>query len=332
MPNFDTSSVLNAETISRIQRKLTPLDVMSPVVVGKGSEDLNAYWKTYGFNSIAKNVDYCLGTIDVKNQKVATHVWLQHGETESGEELPYAGTIFIFHGLFDHVGLFLDLIDHLVRNGYSVVAAEFPGHGLSDGESAVIHDFNQYAEVVGAVASELDQTLLGPFYALGQSTGCAAIMQRVLDKGPGCFEKLVFLAPLLRPTSWFWVNKGHSVMRLFKKSVPRKFTINTHREDFCEFLEKTDPLQPRNISMAWVGAMKKWVKQFQYFSPVDIPLKIFQGNNDATVDWEYNIPTICEKFVKGELIMVDGGMHHLANEGDQWRTPVFDGVVKFLKR
>ncbi len=329
MPSLNSDRGLTLDTIHRIEGELPPFDADSFLTDDSVSEDLSCYFDTYGFSRLENAAQYSLGYVvldnyeDVKGYRVATHYWFCEGAS---------ATVFIAHGLFDHVGLYLDLIDQLLSENYSVIAIDFPGHGLSEGEPAAIGDFSEYAHVIAGVLDAFPASLQTPIYAVGQSTGCAAILNYVLPSRGKAFQKIVLLAPLIQPRSWHWVNLSYCLLNLFVNSVSRNFTVNSHREGFHEFLSLHDPLQCRGISVDWVGAMRKWVKRFDSYETVAIETLVIQGDADGTVWWERNLPRIKNKLTNCQVEMVDGGMHHLVKEGDAWQSQVFDLTLKFLNQ
>ncbi len=327
MPSLNSDSGLNIDDIHRIEQ-LLPVFNMSEVVSYESCDSaLRCYLDTYGFNRMNCHVDYRLGFISFGRYKVATHFWaLKSEDSKNGK------TVFVSHGLFDHVGLFLDLIETLLSAGYEVLAIDFPGHGLSEGEKAAINSFDEYGEVISGVLEALSGDIKPPMYAVGQSTGCAAILNYVLASHGKAFERLVLLAPLIQPRSWLWVNWSYILFGRFTKNVHRGFTVNSHRKGFPEFLKNFDPLQSPHISVPWVGAMRKWTAAFDSLKNTDCPTLIIQGSEDGTVWWEKNIPRIQNKISDCEVTMVEGGMHHLVKEGDAWQSQVFEKTLAFLKQ
>lgn len=321
MPSLNPDGGLTLDIIHRIESALPELDTSVVLSYASVDADLQCYFDTYGFNRLRCQADYSLGFLTFATEKVATHFWRSEHSS---------ATVFVAHGLFDHVGLFLDLIDELLLAGYSVVAIDFPGHGLSEGERAVIGDFLEYAQVIDEVLERLSETMPGDFYALGQSTGCAAILNYLLVQRGRAFKKLVLLAPLIKPRSWMKVNLSYYLLHKFLRFVPRSFSVNSHLEGFHEFLSEHDPLQTRHISVEWVGAMRKWVKYFDTYASVDINTLVIQGDADGTVYWEENLPRIEKKFPRCRTVMIEGAMHHLSKEGDAWQSQVFKNAIDFL--
>ncbi|MBK8289342.1 MAG: alpha/beta fold hydrolase, partial [Cellvibrionales bacterium] len=109
--------------------------------------------------------------------------------------------VLIVHGYYDHLGLYRHVVRFFLDQGYAVLGFDLPGHGLSSGQIAAIHDFDEYAraihDVVTAASVHLPPLTLG----FGQSTGCAAWMNYLMTGFTSPVEKLVLLSPLLRPAS-----------------------------------------------------------------------------------------------------------------------------------
>jgi len=321
MPEMNKNNDLTLDIIHRIEQALPLFDLNCTIIFDSVDEDLRCYFETYGFDKFITPNRYSLGFLDFTDYRVAAHYW----------RLPASsGTVFVAHGLFDHVGLYLDLVDFLLASGFDVIAIDFPGHGLSEGEPAVIQDFSEYALVLQETLEALKRKIISPFFAVGQSTGCAAILNYVLAARGEEFVKLVLLAPLIQPRGWGFVSMAYVALSRFIRFVKRRFAVNTHRLEFNEFLSTCDPLQSRYISVEWVGAMKKWIHAFDHYDDSVIETLIVQGDADETVDWRKNVPRIRTKFQNSRVEIINGAMHHLVKEGDTWREPVFNNIREFL--
>lgn len=297
------------------------------------------YFDFYGFDKVC--VDgyvHNFGGLDLAGYRIATHVWVS----------PEARcNILIVPGLFDHAGLFLDVVHALLQEQYNVVTIDLPGHGLSSGPVGAISNFDEYSLLINECLTALATDLPKPWHALGQSTGCAAIMGYLLllpevpaipNSTPrSCvpLEKVVLLAPLLRPTHYWIVRLAHRLLSSFVKRIKRSFTHNSHDGVFLNFITEKDPLQPRFISVAWVGAMIRWAEEFADKHTPDTsiytPMLIVQGTDDQTVDFEYNIPHIKNKFPACDVVYVGGAMHHLACESDIYREQILKHAFEFLR-
>lgn len=298
------------------------------------SDAIQAYLEYYGLLEILKDleVDHFFGyqtcLCGGASTRIATHYW----KTPQSK-----GTVFVVHGLFDHVGLFQALISYLLRQQFSVVAIDLPGHGLSDGQPTVIQSFFDYAEVVESTLERIhaDEPAAN-WYGVGQSTGAAVLMAQCFarhQQGKNLhFARLAFLGPLVRPRQWPWGRVAYRYLGRYLKRLARDFTIpNSHSEEFHNFLRFHDPMQHRWLSMEWVGALNSWVDNMDSQPVIETPLLVIQGTADRVVDWHYNVPVIQQHFANTQVNYIEGAMHHLVNEVEAWRKTVFTSTAQFFR-
>jgi alpha-beta hydrolase superfamily lysophospholipase len=267
---------------------------------------------------------YC-GWFDAAGYRLAAHVFLPPSAQ---------GTVFILHGYLDHSGLYAKLIRHCLKAGYAVFIHDLPGHGLSTGERAGIPDFQDYQRVLNEALALYGQQLPRPFYAIGQSTGGAILMDHVLTaRAQGrqpAFRKMLLLAPLVRPAQWAQIRFGYWAMRLLKPSLPRVFRLNSSDAEFLRFVREDDPLQERWVPLQWVGALKRWVAYMQKLPACDFPVLLVQGHRDETVAWRYNIGFVKRHFSVEQFLELPEASHQLANERDDLRAPVHKALDLML--
>ncbi len=242
--------------------------------------------------------------------------------------LPEASrNLVLIHGYFDHVGLFGKLIEYGLSRGCNVLAFDLPGHGLSSGPPAAIDSFDDYGDSLHAVMQHCGLPAL-PTWVMGQSTGCAALMN-FAARYTWPFDDLVLLAPLLRPVQWHQVRAAHLLLSPFLASVPRRFAVNSSDTDFLAFLRQ-DPLQPRRIPVCWVGALRRWLATMVYDDLNVGPALIVQGDADGTVDWRYNLPRVGKLFPGSRIELVPEAGHHLANESAPLRARYLRAVDRYI--
>jgi alpha-beta hydrolase superfamily lysophospholipase len=285
------------------------------------AENYSAY---YGidFRREYSGLRHLIGGFDSAGERIAMQVFMLPGAHS---------TAFVYHGYYDHVGLFDNVINYFLKHGYSVVAYDMPGHGLSSGEPAAIDDFMRYRQVLSdAFKVVADFGLPARRIGLAQSTGCAVLMSHLLSGGEGDFERVVLMAPLLKPCEWWWGKPAHSILKYFIHSLPRKFADNSDDQAFLEFLRERDPLQARTLPVSWVGALKKWQPWFLKQGPVKSSILILQGDADETVEWRYNLPRIKQKFPNAKVVFVAGARHHLAKESEAYREQLWQACDDYL--
>ena len=235
-----------------------------------------------------------------------------------------AGTVFIVHGYYDHVGLFSHIISYCLARKFAVVAFDLPGHGLSSGAPASIDSFAQYTQVLkDCIDMAQVAGVPAPYHVLAQSTGGSIVMDYVLSRcgqSQRQFKHIVLLAPLVRPHAWARGSMLHAVAKLFVKSIGRSYVPNSHDVEFLRFLREGDPLQSDRLVSAWVGALKQWLKVFEQYDCCDAGVTIVQGGEDTTVDWRYNLNKIETKFPNARVYMLPEARHHLVNESIEIRA------------
>lgn len=280
-----------------------------------GAEALVRYTHFYGLNQQDHQV-HGFGFVKAGGNRICTQYWLP--------KKPY-GKLFVLHGYYDHVGLYRNAIEFGLRHNMAVIAFDFPGHGLSDGEPATADDFGQYTEALEGVFEQAKKLpVAGPNIGLAQSTGCSVLLKYQLDRASWfeaepTFTAQIFLAPLVRPQGWKLGRIAHWIISPFVQTLRRTFSVNSHDQAFLEFV-RNDPLQAKVLSLRWVGAMKRWIDQVEHASCLDVPTLMVQGNEDATVDWRYNVPLLCTKLPRHHIYWLNKGMHHLINESPDLRA------------
>lgn len=263
-----------------------------------------------------------IGTINSGAYRLALQYWLPKQAS---------ATVLIVHGYYDHIGLYRHVVRFFLERGYAVLGFDLPGHGLSSGARAVIHDFDEYGRAIHDVIRTATPDLPPITLGFGQSTGSTAWMNYCMAGFPSPVEKLVLFSPLLRPHRWQQQGRWmYTVLHHWIRSMPRNFQINSANREFLEFCRKYDPLQPRLLTVAWVGAMKNWLDRFAAQPQIHLPTLIIQGEQDNTIDWRYNIPHILQKMPRAQLHYLAEARHHLANESKTIRNRIWQIVSDYL--
>ena len=294
------------------------LPAFEPGACPVGAADYLAFYRL-GMAAAYPAVRFGLGTVASGEHRLALHCWECPGATR---------TLLLVHGYFDHVGLY----DHLVRfgleRGANVVAFDLPGHGLSSGPKAEIQDFVEYRQAIVDVMQAVAY-LPGRRQVIAQSTGGAAVMDYLQsDLQPG-FDDVVLLAPLVRPSQWRRIKTTHSLLHRFVDQVPREFADSSQDPGFLEFIRR-DPLQSPVIPVCWVTALKRWIPRFLAGPDCQQALLVIQGDDDQTVDWQYNLVEVQRLFPGMTLHMLPGGRHHLANEREDLRNNYLDRIARYF--
>lgn len=273
------------------------------------------------FTSQLPDIEHRFGFFEAAGFQVAAHALTVPGATH---------TAIIVHGYYDHVGLYRHLIQYCLQKGWSVVAYDLPGHGLSSGERATIETFEHYQTVLVAALDQAAQlSLPSRLIAIGQSTGAAILMTRQLQEGD--FERCILLAPLYRPRGFRLRTLMFPWVRRMRQQMPRRFANNSGDTEFLRWLREDDPLQWRGLPLQWAGAMIDWVARFSRLPASQVPTLIVQGDKDGTVDWRYNVPRLQKKFTSAKSCYLKGAGHHLVNELPEYRRQIWAAIDGWLE-
>jgi alpha-beta hydrolase superfamily lysophospholipase len=168
-----------------------------------------------------------------------------------------------------------------------------------------------------------------PYHCAGQSTGGAVLIDRLLNTETHgeAFDKVVLLAPLVRPQGWDGIKKLHTVVKPFFKVWYRSFGKNSGDTKFLSFLKEHDPLQSKYLAVDWIGALREWVPQIESAKKMQRKVLIVQGTSDMTVDWKHNVNVIKRLFSEVKIAYVQDAHHHLVNESLLKRQKVFEAML-----
>ena len=305
-------------------REITPqaLGVLDLSTNGNVPKPLQAYRKLYGLNLL--DCEHWQGYVE--NTLFRLHVQVFQPKQQNIQ-----GTVFLLHGYLEHSGIYQPIIKEILEQGFSVLTFDLPGHGLSNGLSASIQDFDHYQQVLHAVYDAVRgaKQLPKPWLGIGQSTGGAIWMHHLLAfaecRRDPIVDRVLLLSPLLRPakSAWWHNSVGLGIIRRIKSQVPRHFRRNNHNPEFLRFVRLKDPLQPRMMGMDWILEMEQR-------PACRIPVWLAQGALDETVDWRYNIEYIRRKFRLQTLLMLEEGSHQLINEREDIRAALTGLIPAFL--
>ena len=270
------------------------------------------------FSAAQTPVQYQSGLLPSGNFQLMAHRWL----------LPQArANLLLVHGYYDHTGIYDKLIAYGLSRNCNVLIFDLPGHGLSSGDRAEIDDFADYGEAVASVIDNADLPQL-PLFALGQSTGCAALVE-LARRHRWPFDRTVLLAPLVRPAGWLSVRVAHTLLRPFTESIARNFNINSSDFEFLDFIRR-DPLQCHRISLRWLGALRRWLADLKLQDLGVGPVLVIQGRKDGTVDWRYNMGAVGKLFPGSRIHYLPKAGHQLANESGAIREDYFRVLDDYL--
>lgn len=313
-----------------VTAQLTHFDDASPWTQNTSMHPMvEAYLRFYHLDFVEQNLahEHIMGWRDIGEHRIITHLWRIEGATQ---------TAVIIHGYYDHTGLYDKLIAFCLQRGMNVLMWDQPGHGLSSGEPAHIDSFQTYDNVLAHQVTSMKQRMpKQQLCVMGQSTGGAVIinylLKRELNDHNSPFARAILMAPLVLPKGWA---QGRWMLPLAKmlsvKRLKRNFSPSSSDAEFLPFVQHQDPLQAKHLYTSWVNALSVWYSYICQRPTCEHTLYCVQGDNDNTVDWQYNMPFLRDKFINVDISILANAQHHLVNESERLRASLFTTIATWL--
>ncbi len=302
---------------SPLQEELPVLDFTAPSV---STPSMEAYLAFY--HLVFPSTEHRWGTFESEEYVLAAHIFTPRHPV---------GTVFILHGYLDHTGMLHHVIQNCLEQQFVVAVYDLPGHGLSSGERAGIHDFSDYVSVFHDFISMCQAYVPPPYYLISHSTGSAIAFEYLATMPQSEFTGIVFLAPLIHHAHWLLLKTIHALGKpLPIRFVPRRYPRNDADPGLVELL-KTDPLQTDRVPVSWVSELYEWDHEIQDAAVIDFPVLIVQGTDDKVVDWKYNLSFLQKKMPRAHIKLVGKAGHYLINEMPDVRAEVFRAVNVYLR-
>ncbi len=236
------------------------------------------------------------------------------------------GVIFFVHGYAEYGGRYEHVATGLRDQGFSVVAADHVGHGHSEGERALIHDFGDVVSDLGEVVSVVQARYPRvPLVMIGHSMG-GLITARFIQKWPERLHGAAFLGAVLG--DWQW---ARDVLALPELPEADSDPSGMSRDAAVCADYANDPLvyhgsYKRQLLVAEVAALD----QFQMeLDRITIPVAVFHGDADPFVPFEPTVEAVKSMPSMDQRIKVyAGARHELVNETN--RDEVIDDLHRWI--
>jgi alpha-beta hydrolase superfamily lysophospholipase len=129
--------------------------------------------------------------------EIGTHTIIRFNWPEPPKE---KAKILLIHGLGEHIGRYNNLASSLYQAGYSVIAYDQYGHGLSTGSRGDIDCEDRLTEDLKKIILTIETKL--PIVLLGHSLG-GLVVQRVLAENPELADAAIMSSPAFAVyTTW----------------------------------------------------------------------------------------------------------------------------------
>jgi alpha-beta hydrolase superfamily lysophospholipase len=264
----------------------------------------------------------------IRNTNVYYQYWLPEGDPKA--------ILLIVHGLAEHSGRYMNVVNHFVPKGYAVYGIDHIGHGKSDGKRVYVERFQDYTKTLKQYFDMIKGWQPGkPVFLIGHSMGglistayllehqdelAGAILSGPGIKVPDNISKAVILSGKILSV----VMPKAGIIQLDAESVSRDPAV------VDAYI--TDPLVYTRKVTARLGA--EMLKTMQHVTEsaagIRLPIMIVQGGADKLVDPSGTQMLYDSIGSEDKTIEIyDGFYHELFNEPEHGQ--VLDDVAGWIE-
>jgi alpha-beta hydrolase superfamily lysophospholipase len=218
----------------------------------------------------------------VRDVSIYYQGWLPEGEVKA--------VLFIVHGLGEHSGRYMNVVNHFIPLGYAVYALDHLGHGKSGGGREQVQRFEDYTDTLTTYYSmvkgwQAEQ----PIFILGHSMGGLITTYYLLDNQEK-FKGAIISAPAIKISEsispmTITMSKILSVLAP-KAGVLALDVSGISRDPEVVKAYVNDPLVFHGKTPARLGAemLKAMLRVKAEVSKITLPFITIQGCDDKLVD------------------------------------------------
>ena len=236
------------------------------------------------------------------------------------EDDPKAGLVVV-HGLAEHSGRYMNLVNHFVPSAYAVYGIDHVGHGKSDGERVYVERFKDYTETLRQYIGMIRNWQPGiPLFMIGHSMGgliaAAYLLEHQRELSGAVFSGPGVKVPDNLSQALILAGKLLSIV-MPKTGILQLDANGVSRDPAVVEAYINDPLVYTGKITARLGAeMLKTMREVtEKASAITLPVTIVQGSDDRLIDPSgaqllYDRVGSADKTVK----IYDGFYHEVFNE------------------
>jgi len=216
----------------------------------------------------------------VRDLDVYYQAWLPDGNVKA--------VLLLVHGLGEHSGRYMNLVNHFVPLGYAIYGLDHIGHGKSDGAREFVERFDDYTDTLSTYLSMVKEWQRDkPLFLLGHSMGGTIAAYYLLDHAED-FQGAILSAPAVKVSvSQATITLGRVLSRIMPKMGLMALDVNgisrdpevvkAYVNDPLVFHEKT----PARLAAELLSAMMRITVEA---GKISLPIIIVQGAADTIVD------------------------------------------------
>ena len=264
----------------------------------------------------------------VRDTDIYYQYWLPESEPKA--------ILLVVHGLAEHSGRYMNVVNHLVPSGYAVYGIDHIGHGKSDGERVYVERFQDYTKTLKKYFDMIREWQPEkPIFLIGHSMG-GLISAAYLLEHQGELSGAVLSGPGIKvpdniSQATIFVGKLLSII-MPKAGLIQLDAEGVSRDPKVVDAYINDPLVYTGKTTARLCAelLKTTQRVTDQATKIRLPIMIVQGSGDKLVDPSgaqllYDLVGSEDKVIK----IYDGFYHEVFNEPEH--EQVLNDVNKWLE-
>ena len=234
--------------------------------------------------------------------------------------------VMLVHGYAEYGGRYAHVAEAFADHGVASFASDHVGHGLSDGERALITDFALVVDDLGVVADLAEATYPGvPLILIGHSMG-GLLTARFVQRWPNRLAGAGFLGAVLG--DWKWARAV-----LAQPTLPEEHSdpMGMSRDEAVCVAYDSDPLvyhgkYKRPLLEAEVVALDEFRAEIDR---ITVPVLFMHGTHDPFVPYVDSLDAVIAMPSHDKrIVLYEGAKHELVNETN--RDEVIADIAHWL--
>jgi acylglycerol lipase len=255
----------------------------------------------------------------VRNANIYYQAWLPEGSAKA--------VLIVVHGLGEHCGRYMNVVNRFVPIGYAVYGLDHIGHGKSEGTREFVERFEDYTDTLAIYCNMVKGWQTGkPIFLLGHSMGGLIASQYLIDHQAD-FKGAVISAPSIKVSDS--ISQATIIMgKILSVLVPKAGVLalnvnNVSRDPEVVTAYVNDPLvfhgkTPARLAAELLKAMRRVTAAADR---ITLPFIVVQGGGDKIVDPAGAQMLYDKAGSKDKTIKVYEGLYHeVFNEPERARV------------
>ena len=268
------------------------------------------------------------------------------------------GTVCVFTGRGEFIEKYFETIGELVERGFSVVAMDWRGQGLSarelpDANKGHIDDFDMFERDLEALRKQVLQFLCPqPWFALAHSMAGAVLLSQA-NSGRSPFERLVLVSPMIEIAGRATHTSTRAVVEIAdavglgasyapgvsrRSSMSEPFEGNDLTSDAGRYARNAaivaaaPQLAVAGPTIGWINAALRISRKLsdpEFPRRTGTPVLIVVGADDRVVSTPA-IARFANRLKAGRMILLHGARHEILQESDTIREQFWAAFDAFV--